>query len=155
MRSLSESFSCWSLYTSVRAPAKTTGVIIDSSRCSSACSGTRDWMNSVACAGSTPAASQSITMSHTWLLDGVRIIVVRGERMPVGDKIKALEFVLQAHPVFEYAVIVAQMQCASGAHAGEYAVYEHGFILPGHQHGEFIKINRTKRSTQVPTRRRW
>jgi hypothetical protein len=27
-------------------------------------SGTRDWMNSVAWAGSTPAASQSITMSQ-------------------------------------------------------------------------------------------
>jgi len=32
-----------------------------------ACSGTRDWMKSVACAGSTPAASQSITMSQTCL----------------------------------------------------------------------------------------
>jgi hypothetical protein len=38
------------------------GVIIDSSKCSSACSGTFDWMNSVATAGFSPAASQSTTI---------------------------------------------------------------------------------------------
>ena len=62
------------------------------------------------------------------LLHGARIVVVGGERMPVGDKEQALEFVLQTHPVFEHAVVVAQMQCAGGAHAGKYAVYEHGFL---------------------------
>jgi hypothetical protein len=41
------------------------GVIIDISRCSSACSGTRDWMKMVAWAGSTPAASQSTIISQT------------------------------------------------------------------------------------------
>ncbi len=37
---------------------------MDSSRCSSACSGTRDWMNRVAEPGLMPAASQSTTMSQ-------------------------------------------------------------------------------------------
>ena len=41
---------------------------MESSRCSSACSSTRDWMNSFASPGSMPAASQSITISHTFSL---------------------------------------------------------------------------------------
>jgi len=59
------SFSCWSLYVGTRS-SQPSGVIIDSSVCNSACSGTRDWMKSVACPGSTPVASQSTTMSHTF-----------------------------------------------------------------------------------------
>jgi len=37
---------------------------MDSSRCSSACSGTIDWMNSVLFSGSTPAAIQSAALSR-------------------------------------------------------------------------------------------
>jgi hypothetical protein len=36
-----------------------------SSSASSACSGTRDWMNTVARAGLMPAANQSMNISHT------------------------------------------------------------------------------------------
>ena len=39
---------------------------MDKSRCSSACSGTLDWMNSVATPGFKPAASQSIAMAQTY-----------------------------------------------------------------------------------------
>ena len=39
---------------------------MDSSKCSSACSGTFDWMNSVATPGFKPAASQSMAMVHTY-----------------------------------------------------------------------------------------
>ena len=42
------------------------GVIMDSSRCSSACSGTCDWMKSVATPGFNPAASQSMAIVHTY-----------------------------------------------------------------------------------------
>jgi hypothetical protein len=42
-------------------------VTIDSNKCSSECSGTRDWMNMVADAGLSPAASQSISTSETLL----------------------------------------------------------------------------------------
>ena len=40
-----------------------------------------------------------------------------GQRMPIGGKEKALELVLQLDPIFQYAVIVTQMQTPGGAHA--------------------------------------
>jgi hypothetical protein len=40
------------------------GAIIESSRCSSACSAICDWMKIIAWFGSMPAASQSMTMSQ-------------------------------------------------------------------------------------------
>jgi len=43
--------------------SQASGVNIENSRCSSACSGRRDWTKNVACFGSRPAASQSSTTS--------------------------------------------------------------------------------------------
>ena len=60
------------------------------------------------------------------LLDDFRRVVVRGERVPVGDEVQALELVLQPDPVLEHAVIVAQVQGPGRAHAGKNAVTEHG-----------------------------
>ena len=52
------------------------------------------------------------------LLDGGRIVVMGGQRMPVGNEVETLVFMLQTHPILEHAMIVAEMQCASRAHAG-------------------------------------
>ena len=52
-----------------------TGVTIENSRCSSACSGTSDWMNSVERAGSRPAPSQSAAISM--VLAGTSRVSVR------------------------------------------------------------------------------
>jgi hypothetical protein len=62
---LSFSFSICSLYVGTRS-SQPSGALMPSSSDSSACSGTRLWMNSVACAGSMPDASQSISTSHTF-----------------------------------------------------------------------------------------
>ena len=55
-------------------------------------------MNSVACAGSMPAASQSITMSQTFSSITSGRLVVRGERVPVGDEVQAGMLALQLAP---------------------------------------------------------
>ena len=60
------------------------------------------------------------------LPDDLRIFVVRGQRMPVGDEKQALVLVLQLDPVLQHAVIVAEMQRAGRAHAGQDAIREHG-----------------------------
>ena len=83
-------------------------------------------MKSVACAGSMPAASQSITMSQTFCSMTSGVFVVRGQRVPVGDEEQARVLVLQLHPVLQRAVVVAEVQRAGGAHAGQNAVVEHG-----------------------------
>ena len=40
-----------------------------------------------------------------------------GQRVPVGDKKETLMLVLQAHPVFEHAVIVTKVQRSGRTHA--------------------------------------
>jgi hypothetical protein len=64
----------------------------------------------------TPAADDHVP---DVLGDDVRILVVGGERVPVGHKEKAVELVLQPDPVLEHAVIVPEMQASRGTHAGE------------------------------------
>ncbi len=49
------------------------------------------------------------------------VIVAGREHVPVGDEEEALVLVLQLHPVTQRAVIVAQMQTAGRAHAGQHA----------------------------------
>ncbi len=62
--------------------------------------------------------------------DLVRVFVMRGERMPVGHKKQALVLALQAHPVLEHPVIVAQVQDTGGPHARQDALGIHkGSIL--------------------------
>ena len=61
------------------------------------------------------------------LLDDLAAFVVRGQRVPVGHKVKALHLGLQSNPVFEGSVVVTQMQGPRGAHAGENTVF-HGVI---------------------------
>ena len=55
-------------------------------------------------------------------LDDFAVFIVRGKRMPVGHKEKTLIARLQRNPVFEGAVVVAQVQGASGAHAREHTL---------------------------------
>ena len=43
---------------------------------------------------------------------------MRGQRVPVRDEEQALELMLQPDPVLQHAVIMAEMQRASRAHAG-------------------------------------
>ena len=65
------------------------------------------------------------------VLDGRRIVVMRRQRMPVGDEKQALVLVLELDPVFQHAVIMAKVQCASRAHAGENTVFKHCRGIPG------------------------
>ena len=57
--------------------------------------------------------------------DHLRRIVMRGQRMPVRHEKQALVFVLQLHPVFQHAVIMAQMQSAGWTHARNNAIRIH------------------------------
>ena len=50
------------------------------------------------------------------LLDFLGVCVVRGERVPVGDKEKAFVLLLELHPVFEGAVKVAQVKAPRRTH---------------------------------------
>ena len=54
--------------------------------------------------------------------DGPGLVVVRGERVPVGDEEEALVLLLQAQPVLQDAVVVAQVQGAGRAHAREHTL---------------------------------
>ena len=47
---------------------------------------------------------------------------MRGQSMPIGDEKKALIFVLQAHPVLQHAVIVAEVQLPGRTHARQDAL---------------------------------
>ena len=59
------------------------------------------------------------------LLDDFRLLVVRRERMPVGDEEIARILALQPHPVLERAVIVAEVQTARRAHSRHHPFGEH------------------------------
>ena len=50
--------------------------------------------------------------------DGARLVVGRGQRMPVGDEEQAGIFMLELDPVGEHAVVVAEVEAPGGAHAG-------------------------------------
>ena len=61
--------------------------------------------------------------------DAAWIVVLRGQRVPVGNEEEAGILVLQAHPVFKYAMIVAKVQAAGRPHAGKNSFCVHdGFI---------------------------
>jgi hypothetical protein len=53
------------------------------------------------------------------LPDGVGLLVVRGQRVPVGAEEEAGVVGLQLHPVGEGAVEVAEVEAPGGAHAGD------------------------------------
>ena len=94
-------------------------MIIRSNRCKTACSGIRDCTNTVAFAGSMPAASQSINNSRDEFSDPAGIGIVRRECVPVRDKEIALELVLKAFPILQGAEIVAEMEQPARLHAAE------------------------------------
>ena len=56
------------------------------------------------------------------VLDDVALLVVRRQRVPVGDEVEAVVEALQAHPVLQRAVVVAEVQGAGRAHAGQDAL---------------------------------
>jgi len=64
------------------------------------------------------------------LLQVTRILVMGGQRMPVGDEEEALVVVLQLDPVLQHTVVVAQMQAPGGAHAGDHALV--GTLVTAH-----------------------
>ena len=53
------------------------------------------------------------------LRDNVRLLVVRGERVPVGHEEEAVELMLQPDPVLENTVVVTEVQTPGGTHARE------------------------------------
>ena len=132
-RSFSFSASCWSLYVGTRS-SQPSGVIIDSSRCSSACSGTWDWTNSVATPGFRPGGEVVDEHLPDVLLQLRGVLVARGQHVPVGDEEEALVLVLQLDPVAQRAVVVAEVQRPGGPHAGEHPaglrIGAHGALGP-------------------------
>ena len=64
------------------------GVIMDMSRCNSACSGTRDWMKIVAWDGSTPAATSQRSSPRRWPRF-LGVVVICGQGMPIGSEEQA------------------------------------------------------------------
>jgi hypothetical protein len=98
---------------------------MDSSRCSSAWSGTSDCTNNVAWFGSTPDAQPVDHHVGADILKRPGLLVVRRERVPVGDEEQAWKFGLQPHPVLQHAVVVAQVQRSGRAHAGKDAGFDH------------------------------
>jgi hypothetical protein len=50
---------------------------------------------------------------------------MRGERVPVGYKKKTFVFVLELDPVFQNAMVMAEMQATRGAHTGKNSVSVH------------------------------
>ncbi len=59
------------------------------------------------------------------VLQRAGLLVVGGERVPVGDEEQAGMLRLQPDPVLQHAVVVAQVQGTCGAHAGEDTGFEH------------------------------
>ena len=92
------------------------GMIIESNRASSACSGTCDWMNKVERSGSMPAAIQSARLSVRVTRELRGIGIFAGERMPIGHEVEAVVLVLQADPVTQRAHQVAEVELAGRAH---------------------------------------
>jgi hypothetical protein len=60
-----------------------------------------------------------MTISHDGTDDALRVVVLGGQRVPVGDEEEAGILVLQPDPVLQHAVVVAEMQAAGRAHPGE------------------------------------
>ena len=96
-----------------------------SSSVSSACSGTRDWMKSVARVGIEAGGEPVDEHLPHRRRDVLGRLVVRRQRVPVGREEQALVLLLQAHPVPEGAVVMADVHAARRAHARQHAVSEH------------------------------
>ena len=92
---------------------------IDSSRNSSACSGTSDWMKIVLRSGSTPAREPVGDVVERVGGNAGRVRVVAGQRVPVGDEIETVVLLLQRDPVLERADQVSEVQLAGRAHAAD------------------------------------
>jgi hypothetical protein len=61
-----------------------------------------------------------MTISHDDCLDdALRVVVLGGQGVPVGDEEQAGVLVLQPDPVLQHPVVVAQVQAAGRAHPGE------------------------------------
>ena len=59
---------------------------------------------------------------HAALRDDRWIFVVRGQGVPIGNKVKALVTVLQFDPVFENTVVMPEMQQTGRPHARKHAL---------------------------------
>ena len=77
------------------------------------------------------------------------LFVVRGQRVPVGDEVEAVVVVLQAHPVLQGAVVVAEVHGAGGAHAGEDAGLHGGAAWPAREEAPIL----ADRTLPAPARR--
>jgi hypothetical protein len=53
------------------------------------------------------------------------VLVVRGERVPVGDEEQAQVLGLEPGPVLEDAVVVTEVEASGGPHAGKDAGFVH------------------------------
>ena len=65
------------------------------------------------------------------LRDSMRIVVLRGQRVPVGDEEQAGILVLQFDPVLQHPMIVTKVQAARGAHSGEDSFCVHSVSSAG------------------------
>ena len=82
-------------------------------------------MKSVACAGIDAGREPVDHHVPDVLLDLTGLVVMRRQRVPVGDEEQALVLVLQLHPVLQHAVVMPEMQRAGRAHAGQDSIGQH------------------------------
>jgi hypothetical protein len=94
-------------------------------------------------------------------LDALRVVVVGRQRVPVGREEQAGVLGLQLDPVFQDAVVVAEVEPPGGAHAGEDAFSEHDRLSKskndcenktedGHQRPEDVaKDTREQQSSRI------
>ncbi len=64
--------------------------------------------------------------SSEFCLTLLRVGVVGGQRVPIGDKEKAVILVLQAHPIAQCPDVIAEVQLSGGSHAAQDAAFFDG-----------------------------
>src|SRR5213075_1661158 len=78
------------------------------------------------------------------LLHVARLLIVGGERVPVGDEIQARVFRLQPHPVLQHPVVMAEVQAACRPHAGK----DSGLV---HRQSTMARISASDTPTSGPS----
>ena len=86
-------------------------------------------MNRVAWVGVDPGGQPVDDHIPGRLFDPLRIIVLRRQRVPVGDEEQAGMLMLEANPVLEHPVVMAEMERPGGAHAGKDTFCVHGLSV--------------------------
>ena len=76
-----------------------------------------DWTNNVDFAGIEPDREPVHRHLQRVFGDGRSVLVMRGQRVPIGDEKEAFIFFLELEPILEGAEIMAEMETAGWPHA--------------------------------------